>query len=149
MGLKFHTEMNAHSWRSYSAIYAPFFQIMRLWSRARGFPNPWLWLWIENDSTVKLFRNFNWNKPYFVMFIVGSQIFLRAHKIFTSGAHMSPRKIHEVASLFALWHTCQVWKPQKREISLLDCWKRGRLHANHISRHFLWIVTFFKILTEI
>ena len=36
---------------------------------------------------------------YFIMFIVGSLIFLWAHKIFTSGAHMAPRKIHEVASL--------------------------------------------------
>ena len=34
------------------------------------------------------------------MFIVGSLIFLWAHKIFTSGAHMAPRKNHEVASLY-------------------------------------------------
>ena len=35
-------------------------------------------------------------KPYF---IVGSKIFLWAPKIFSSGAHMAPRKFHEVASL--------------------------------------------------
>ena len=50
--------------------------------------------------------------------------------------------------IFSKAHTCQVWKPQKREISLLDCSKRGRLRANHISRHFLWIVTFLKFLQK-
>ena len=33
------------------------------------------------------------------MFIVGSLIFMWAPQIFISGAHMAPRKIHEVASL--------------------------------------------------
>ena len=34
------TKTNAHLWRRCTAIYAPFFQIMRLWRRARGYPNP-------------------------------------------------------------------------------------------------------------
>ena len=42
MGPKFRTKINAHSWRSYTAIYAPFFQLMWLWRRARGYPNPWI-----------------------------------------------------------------------------------------------------------
>ena len=42
---KFCTKTNAHLWRRCTAIYAPFFQIMRLWGRARGYPNPCLY-WI-------------------------------------------------------------------------------------------------------
>ena len=40
-GTKFCTKGNAHLWRRCTAIYAPFFQIMRLWRRARGYPKPW------------------------------------------------------------------------------------------------------------
>ena len=36
----FAQKTNAHLWRRCMAIYAPFFQIMRLWRRARGYPNP-------------------------------------------------------------------------------------------------------------
>ena len=39
-GTKFCTKTNARLWRRCTAIYAPFFQIMRLWRRARGYPNP-------------------------------------------------------------------------------------------------------------
>ena len=42
MGTKFRTKTNAHFRRRCTAIYAPFFQIMRLWRRARGYPNPCL-----------------------------------------------------------------------------------------------------------
>ena len=41
-GAKFCTKMNAHLWRRCTAINAPFFQIMRLWRRARSYPNPWI-----------------------------------------------------------------------------------------------------------
>ena len=36
----FAQKTNAHLWRRCTAIYAPFFQIMRLRRRARGYPNP-------------------------------------------------------------------------------------------------------------
>ena len=40
----FAQKTNAHLWRRCTAIYAPFFQIMRLWRRARGYPNPCTWI---------------------------------------------------------------------------------------------------------
>ena len=41
-GTKFCTKTNAHLWRRCTSIYAPYFEIMRLWRRARGYPNPCL-----------------------------------------------------------------------------------------------------------
>ena len=65
---------------------------------------------------LKLFGNFNCNEPYFTMFIVGSQIFMCAPKIFISGAHMAPRKIHEVASLCRL----TIWKVPFTYVDMLQ-----------------------------